>query len=99
MKQMKWYNRLAQLLAKAAKEDDGAVMMEYVLLGITIALAVLVGAGVLGYAIKTGFASLSEGAVNKPKTAGEELNEGRGQVDKGIEDSQKHLEDISPEIQ
>ena len=97
MKKM-WYSRLGEFLGKIVKEDDGAVMMEYVLLGTVIALAVLVGTGVLGYAINKGFAALSEGAVNKPSAGVTILNQTRDELPGKEDKATDHLGEVSPDI-
>ena len=82
-------NRKRRLLS-LIKDEKGAVMMEYVIIGVLIAAACVTAVVVFSRAMFFGFDTAQLGASGDAKKASEAQKNYRGQLEEGIKSAKEH---------
>lgn len=58
---------MSKLIARFAKDESGATAIEYGLIAALVAVAIMVGAGMLGSELNNKFVTISNAVKNAPK--------------------------------
>ena len=80
-----------RVLRRLLGEEKGAVMMEYIVVGLLIAAAAVVIVGVFGSTISGMFAVLTNSVTNQVNTATDRLTNVRGNANSGITTAKNHV--------
>lgn len=84
-----------RLFCKAFGEKTGAVMMEYVILGLLVAAAVVVAVMFFGKNIKLGFNSMGQAVSGESQDAAKTVKESKRTADQGERASERHRQQIA----
>ena len=72
---------LGRVICRLLGEEKGAVMMEYIIVGLLIAAAAIVAVGYLGNVMNAGFATLAHAVAAQPEKTQDTAKAGREMAD------------------
>ena len=83
-----------RILCRILGEETGAVLMEYVVLGVLIVAAVVAAVMMFGETIKDAFATMAKAIWGQKDKVEETRNAGRDSTDSGITDAGTYMDSI-----
>ncbi len=84
-----------RFVCKALGDRTGAVMMEYVILGLLVAAAVVVAVMFFGKNIKLGFNAMGQAVSGESRASAQTVRESKRTADQGERASERHRDKIA----
>lgn len=83
-----------RLICRLLGEQTGAVLMEYVVLGVLLVAAVVVAVMMFGGSIKDAFATMARAIWGQPQAVQNSSTQGKGNTETGIGNATTHMQNV-----